>query len=379
MKNKIRILLSVCLAGILLTACGASGQEGNAEAADGTMAEGSDSLTEDGESEAGDGISGENVSDEGTGVVMDGKTVPDKDKEQSGQDKTDGNGQASENGTENADDRPSEEDTASGKNNTPGEENASFSAGNNTNGNGLEKAVKRAERGMKLSILGDSISTYDKWIPEENNVFYVDGVLLEDVSQTWWKILIDGLGLELCSNGSSSMSACFGDSRSQDPMVGSSDLRISQLAGENGEIPDLIIVYMGTNDVVKGAPVGNNDGLQPVAEGDVENFSDAYTLMLDKLDKRYPAAQIYCCTMLPLGDWGTEQPFVPFVNARGLTSEPYAGQIRVIAGNRGIPVIDLYHCGISVDNMTQTTFDGVHPTPEGMQCIANTVWQQITE
>lgn len=231
---------------------------------------------------------------------------------------------------------------------------------------------------VRLSILGDSISTFEGWIPEGNSVFYPHNGAVEDVSQTWWKIVLEEAEITLCANGSSSGSTCFGDSRVQDPMIGSSDYRISQLAGPEGEEPDIILVYMGSNDVVQSAPVGDNDGLQAVEEGIVEQFSDAYTLILDKLGQEYPSAQIYCCTLLPLGDWGTEeQPFVPFVNGQDLTSEEYSDRIREIASNRGIPVIDLYHCGITFENMPEMTSDGIHPTPEGMKKIADAVLERI--
>ncbi len=36
-------------------------------------------------------------------------------------------------------------------------------------------------------------------------------------------------------------------------------------------------------------------------------------------------------------------------------------------------MIDLYHCGITVDNLHNTSADGVHPTPEGMKYIAEAV------
>lgn len=226
---------------------------------------------------------------------------------------------------------------------------------------------------MRLSILGDSISTFEGWIPEGNSAFYPQNGAVQDVSRTWWKILLDETDLVLCANGSSSGSTCYGDSQAADVMVGCSDHRISQLVGADGKDPDIIIVYMGTNDLVMTVPMGDNDGLRPVGEGFVDNFSDAYTLILDKLEGQYPDAQIYCCTLLPVGDWGTDQPFVTFVNGENLTSEDYSDRIQMIAGNRGIPVIDLYHCGINTDNMPEMTSDGVHPTPEGMRRIADTV------
>lgn len=243
-----------------------------------------------------------------------------------------------------------------------------------------EKTIQYAKRGMKVSILGDSISTFEGWIPEGNSVYFPDNGAVQDVSQTWWKIVLDELGLTLCMNGSSSGSTCCGDSRSEDVKAGCSDYRISQLTGSDGAVPDLIIVYLGTNDLVESIEIGDNDGTRPVEEGVVDNFSDAYSLILDKLERQYPAAQVYCCTLLPAGNWGTEDsPFVTFVNGQGLTSEDYSKQIEKIARNRGIPVIDLYRCGISIDNMQEMTSDGVHLTPDGMRCVADRVLKSIKE
>lgn len=228
--------------------------------------------------------------------------------------------------------------------------------------------------GLGISILGDSISTYDGWIPEGFNVFYPFDGELTDVSQTWWKSLVDDTGMELCANNSSSGSTCSGDSLSiDDPMFGCSDGRLSFLAGSQGRLPDVIVIYMGTNDLLKGVPIGDNDGTKLVEEGDVENFSDAYCLMLDKLASYYPTAQIFCCTLAPVGDWGTDQPFVIFENHLGLTAEEYSDQIRVIADSKGAAVIDLYHCGITIDNLAEMTTDGVHLTLVGMERVKEKV------
>jgi len=237
------------------------------------------------------------------------------------------------------------------------------------------------EKGMKLSILGDSISTFDGWIPEGNSAFYPQNGTVKEVSQTWWKLVLDELGLELYTNGSSSGSTCFGDSREADPACGCTDYRISQLAGADGEAPDLIVIYMGTNDMLRGAPVGDNDGLRSVEEGMVESLSDSYTMILDKIRERYPQAQVYCCTLLPVGDWGpTEsQPFIPFVNKLDMTSAAYSDRIRLIAKNRDLPVIDLENCGITLENMVEMTVDGVHPTPAGMQLIADMAVRRLSE
>lgn len=244
---------------------------------------------------------------------------------------------------------------------------------------GEENVVKDAETEttsdrLALSILGDSISTYDGYIPEGFAVFYPLNGEIKDVSQTWWMKLLDDTGMELCRNDSSSGSTCVGDSLSiDDPKYGCSGLRTSLLVGEQGRIPDFIIVYMGTNDLMTGVPIGDNDGTQTVEEGVVDNFSDAYCLILDKIANNYPAARIYCCTLPPIGDWGTSQPFVTFVNHIGLTSEDYSECIRVIADNKGVSLIELSDCGIEIDNLHEMTSDGVHLTPVGMECVERAV------
>lgn len=230
-----------------------------------------------------------------------------------------------------------------------------------------------------LSILGDSISTFAGWIPENYAVYYPEDGELTDVSQTWWMMAVEEMEMELCVNGSSSGSTCAGDSLSpDDPMNGCSGYRISELSAQYGKTPDIIIVYMGTNDLLKSIPMGSNDGTKLVEAGKVKNFSDGYTLILDELESEYPAAQIYCCTLLPVGLWGADtEQFETCVNGCGLTAADYSQRIRVIAGNRDIPVIDLSECGIRIDNLSEMTSDGVHPTPAGMKCIAETVVEAI--
>lgn len=255
------------------------------------------------------------------------------------------------------------------------------SADDGTAQNGEEPAAETVSlEGIGISILGDSISTYDGWIPEGFHVFYPLSGDLTDVSQTWWKSLVDETGMELCANNSSSGSTCIGDSlRIDDPGSGCSDGRLSFLAGSQGRLPDVIVVYMGTNDLLKGIPIGDNDGTKLVEEGDIENFSDAYCMILDKLASYYPTAQIFCCSLAPVGDWGTDQPFVVFENHLGLTAEDYSNQIRVIADNKGAAVVDLYNCGIEIDNLQEMTTDGTHLTPTGMECVKNAVLDALTK
>lgn len=351
MKRKKWTGAALCVVLVLLTACGVAGQTAENDAADMAMETGDANETEE-TAETGPVDSDVNRTESTGAADSSGQTGV------AGGQPGDGTGQSETDAVADG-----EEQTA--------EESADAAAG----------APEEPETGMKLSILGDSISTFKGWIPEGNLVFYPENGAVKDVAQTWWKIVLDELGLTLCANGSSSGSASFGYSQEADPMYGCSDHRISQLAGADGEAPDIIIVYMGTNDVLMSAAIGDNDGLQAVGEGLVGSLSDGYTMILDKIKRQYPQAQVYCCTLLPVGDWGTTeaQPFVPFVNGQNVTSEAYSERIRLIAGNRGLPVIDLEKCGITIDNMAEMTADGVHPTAEGMRLIADTVKKCLTE
>ncbi|MDD6812013.1 MAG: SGNH/GDSL hydrolase family protein [Lachnospiraceae bacterium] len=234
--------------------------------------------------------------------------------------------------------------------------------------------------GLQLAILGDSLSAFEGYIPEGYNVFFPYSGDVTEVDQMWWKQLLDETGMELCANASSSGSTCSGDSLSMDNvMYGCSEYRIADLVGRDGTYPDVIIVYMGTNDLLKSIPIGENDGTVYVEEGNIEDFSDAYCLMLEKLETQYPCARIFCCTLTEIGEWGEEQPFVTFENGIGLTAKDYSETIRKIATAKGYTVMDLEYCGITIDNMQQFISDGVHFNPEGMKMIEGVIYRTLEE
>lgn len=238
-----------------------------------------------------------------------------------------------------------------------------------------EEAVQPEQlAGTSISILGDSISTFQGYNPEGYYAFFPENGEVKEVEDTWWQIVAGDLNLTLYVNGSSSGATVAGDSTgTEDPQCACNELRTNSLAGPGGTCPDRIIVYLGTNDLLQGVPLGNNDGTGAVTAGVIDTFSDAYTLMLDKLQANYPSARIYCCTMLQVGDYGTQTPYVEFVNGEQRTAADYSEVIVRIAGNRGFSVIDLYNCGVTIENLQEMSSDGVHPTAAGMRQIAAAV------
>ena len=142
----------------------------------------------------------------------------------------------------------------------------------------------------KISILGDSISTYVGYNPYGYPVYYREDKLydneIESVDDTWWKQVIVGLGGELCINNSYSGSCVSGISESS----ACSKERCSNLHDESN--PDIILIYMGTNDRGFEVEIGMD------APIDKLKFYGAYRTMLRQIKNNYPSSKIVCATLL---------------------------------------------------------------------------------
>lgn len=282
-------------------------------------------------------------------------------------------------GTDDSVSDHSDADAGQGINKSAAAQSGENPAGS-TDGQGSAQTEEVQLAGTTFSILGDSISTFQGYNPVGYYAFFPENGEVERAEDTWWQRVADDLELTLYTNGSSSGATVAGDSTGTgDPQCACNELRTNDLSGPEGACPDRIVIYLGTNDMLKAVPLGDNDGTGLVEEGEVAAFSDAYTLMLDKVQANYPLAEIYCCTLLPVGDYGTETPYVDFVNGEGLTSADYGETIAHIAKNRGLSVIDLSDCGVTIDNLQEMTSDGVHPTAAGMERIAEAVKETLSD
>ena len=224
--------------------------------------------------------------------------------------------------------------------------------------------------GKTVSILGDSITTYQGWIPEGYACFYPDADNdIKDVTQTWWMQVIQNTGMRLLVNGSYSASAVCGDSRAEDSSAGCSNRRIVDLMGADGTVPDVILVFMGVNDFFHSITLGKFSGT-PSYRTDhyIWDFTEGYELMLQKLQAVYPTSRIYCMTLLEANSGDH-----PRVNGNGNTIADYNSRIRQVAAAHGVPVIDVHNCGMEVYELNRYTSDGVHPNREGASKIASYV------
>ena len=228
--------------------------------------------------------------------------------------------------------------------------------------------VDSQTRNMRVAILGDSISTYAGSIPEEYPSFYASEDVVEETDTWWGKIIADNY----TKSGISSYSGCYvlpvGDPDGQSPTTASSDGRIENLKGADGSPPDIILVYLGTNDcnatVVNGSEfVLTKD--EEASHTGTKSFESAYEDLLYKLESKYVNAYILCCT-IPPQSWGLSGE----LNHDGLDhyANDYNEVIRSAASKYQCGIIDFASCWDEGSIASYTLpGDGVHPNKAGME------------
>lgn len=209
--------------------------------------------------------------------------------------------------------------------------------------------------GKKLSILGDSISTY-KGISDDasanstltyNPYYYRDPLPLE---KTYWKLVMKQLGLTLCVNNSWS-----GGNLSGRDNPDSGVNRANHLSRNDGAKPDIIIVFMGINDLGRRV--------------DISVFSVDYEYTSMTIKERYPNAMV-CCVNLPDRDIVIKKRTEQF-NAAIDTAVKSAGDNFFVA--------DLFQSRLNNDCYYMNTLDGLHPDEDGMRMIAEVVIDAIKQ
>ena len=150
-------------------------------------------------------------------------------------------------------------------------------------------AIATSAQTKKVSILGDSYSTFKDYNPEGYAPFYPDANNdVKDVEQTWWSLYIKANGYQLEKNNSWGGTTICGTGYFRRDASASAFTSRVDLLGE----PDIIFVFGGTNDAWAGSPVGEYQYSDWTKE-DCMNFRPALACLLDALQKRYPEAKLY--------------------------------------------------------------------------------------
>ncbi|MDE6618507.1 MAG: hypothetical protein K2K13_05740 [Clostridiales bacterium] len=207
-----------------------------------------------------------------------------------------------------------------------------------------------------VSIIGDSISTYFGFTDFGYPVFYTAELAkengLESVDDMWWKRVMDGIGGQLCVNNSYSGSLVTGTGES----AACSKERCARLSNESA--PDIVLIYIGTNDRGWAVPVGDED------DCGINTFYGAYRTMLRQVKDNYPQAKIVCGTLLMAYREGSgeskHRDKLPFF-ARDINDA-----IKLAAEMEGCSVAD-----IAAYNEQYESLDYCHPTKEGHKTIAD--------
>lgn len=117
---------------------------------------------------------------------------------------------------------------------------------------------------------------------------------------------------------------------------GCSDERTNSLH-TNEDKPELIIIYLGTNDWAYGVLVEDYSDDFPLPAATIEHyksFEGSYSEMLCKVTRNYPNAEVWCCTLCETVIEGKPSFRFPHTYA-GTHIEQYNGVIRRTAQEFG--------------------------------------------
>ena len=230
-------------------------------------------------------------------------------------------------------------------------------------------------RNKTLSILGDSISTFAGYIPDGNAVYYTGSNCgVESVDDTWWKKLIDALGMTLGVNNSWSGSRVTTTN-------GTTSAGCMTRCQSLGSSPDVIIVYMGINDFNNEVALGTYDGSGAFPTA-TTTFREAYAIMLDKIMTAYPTSEIWCATLPPCEKNGAIG--APEANGNSVPLHDFNEAIRSLARLFGAKILEHAQCGLTYENMSvymgdwsSSNSNGLHPNADGHTLIANNDIRQM--
>lgn len=198
-----------------------------------------------------------------------------------------------------------------------------------------------------ISILGDSYSTFEQYIPKGNAVWYFNAPKNKNdvtkVEETWWHQAIKLLDGKLEKNESYSGSTiCNTGYGKKDSSRTSFITRMDRLGN-----PNIILVCGATNDSWAGSPIGEYKYSDWTKE-DLATFRPAMAKLCDGLKQLYPDAKIYFILNSEL-------------------SNAINDSVHTICKHYNIPCIDLRNIGKQKG----------HPDIAGMKAMAEQVAEAV--
>ena len=223
--------------------------------------------------------------------------------------------------------------------------------------------------GKTLSILGDSISTFNGISNDAtntnntigSNAVYYPKADINTANETWWKQTADYTNMDVLVNNSWSGSRVLNNNGAAyiDRCV-----QLHDNTGDNtGTNPDVIAVYIGINDFNAGLNCGEFKELADVyteENGYVTPtcFAEAYAIMIHKMTVKYEDADIFIFTLPANG-----------TNKYTALLDDYNEEIRKIAEYFDCYLVDI--AAIEGYEYADYTNDGLHPNEAGMDLITD--------
>lgn len=202
-----------------------------------------------------------------------------------------------------------------------------------------------------ISILGDSYSTFQGYVPDGNEVWYFspcDTVRtdVEDVRQTWWWQLLHNGGYKLEKNESySGATISYRGYDGADYTERSFITRLPRIGN-----PDILLIFGATNDSWANVPIGEYDFNLQAPDSLLYTFRPAMCRLLNEAVTQYPGAEIY---------------FVLNTELRPEITE----SVMTVCDHYGVPCIKLE----DIDKKRG------HPTKKGMESIARQVNKHLSK
>ena len=194
-----------------------------------------------------------------------------------------------------------------------------------------------AQNRQRVSVLGDSYSTFQGYIPAGNETWYytpadTSRTDVDNVTQTWWWQVINQAGCLI--EKIDSYSDSYRSFVTRLPRLGS---------------PDVIFIFGATNDDWAGAELGDYQ-YDNFAQADFFTYRPALAYLLQQAKERYPNVRI-------------------FFLINDILDKDFKESTKVICNHYDIPYIELK----DIDKKQN------HPTVKGMRSIAQQVLMFINK
>ena len=207
-----------------------------------------------------------------------------------------------------------------------------------------------AQNRLRVSVLGDSYSTFQGYIPEGNETWYytpadTSRTDVDNVTQTWWWQVINQAGclIEKIDSYSGATVSNHGYNN-EDYSYRSFVTRLPRLGS-----PDVIFIFGATNDDWAGTELGDYQ-YDDFAQADFFTYRPALAYLLLQAKERYPNVRI-------------------FFLINDILDKDFKESTKVICNHYDIPYIELK----DIDKKQN------HPTVKGMRSIAQQVLMFINK